>query len=739
MVDHEDNSVVVESPHDYDTDDVSYRLRLLAKNSYFLPPAHLKPNPAELSPLPPKKNTGFLDFFRSKSKPNTPPSAGNQGFENLMPALRTTSDATYVVRQDRAASLPQSPVPPSQGRVVVVREKLSDLASAAKQAEIEIKVRNARREREQNPPLVIDPTDTVDLPPSSSGSLFAVQASALSGLGVQDSLGAAVLADCLPPPRTPGGYDPEDEWRKALLKAAVGHSFDSIHAASMPSTPTPPNRIIDQRIISQPIAELKNQPPTKSTKPPKLPPTQRNSPPTKFSSKLPTTQQNPASRPSTTIPRRAETPSAPLMPLTPAPRKLINPLYSLSQTDLPAAIDVAAPPPPLPEMASVVVKVEASSENPGSRMAGTISPPLPVHALTPSTRTSQEAPSLRTASFESYNDGVTSTNGRPSLSEYSQASPTVSAFHDAVHAVRSSLNQPRQNRTSTESRISATQRQNAISPPPRVSSSTIPPLALSPPPRSSSLQNRLAKGEDLPEKTVEVLEILAPEPTTPPLEESGTVPSFSLLSIDIPSGAISPPSIRSAPPPSGPSTPSFFDVVQMQPNALDDLDSSDESDSDDDEPQQTETQSLTSRDRLMRLGRLGNHSTPHLRPPAADEPPPLPSVDPKQAIGHVSKPAPFFSQKISGKSEDGHGPPSSTFDIYKYTRRQPSYGGSKDIGRKRAATPPPVFVSIRDDETKMQAKDSLKKLDNMLLQHMAAEKSRFKQIANNAASGSQER
>ncbi|KAH9980863.1 hypothetical protein BGW80DRAFT_1266779 [Lactifluus volemus] len=75
----------------------------------------------------------------------------------------------------------------------------------------------------------IDPTDAVDLPPPSENSPFAFQASALRGLGVESSLGAAVLAERLPP-GSPGlwSLDPDEEaWRKALLKEAVDHSLNN--------------------------------------------------------------------------------------------------------------------------------------------------------------------------------------------------------------------------------------------------------------------------------------------------------------------------------------------------------------------------------------------------------------------------------------------------------------------------------------------------------------------------------
>src|SRR6266478_5697324 len=168
--DHHISSVDPDEPYDdyqaFHTDDVSYRLRLLLSNNYFLPPAHSKPSPSDFaSPVaaPYKKATksaapAFLDLFRvgkARSKPTTPPRP---------------------------------------------------------------------------------------LTPASENSPFAFQASALRGLGVESSLGAAVLAERLPP-GTPGVWslDPDEEaWRKALLQEAVGHSLNNTpeHSFHTPSHTT---------------------------------------------------------------------------------------------------------------------------------------------------------------------------------------------------------------------------------------------------------------------------------------------------------------------------------------------------------------------------------------------------------------------------------------------------------------------------------------------------------------------
>jgi hypothetical protein len=124
------------------------------------------------------------------------------------------------------------------GRVVVVREVMEDLIVAAKEAEQDMKVREWRNSQIMLDgfPDVIDPTDVVDLPPPSAGYPFPVQSTAMHGLGVQQSVCAADLADHLPPPSTPSGsslYPPDDAWRRALLHEAVGHSLNASSADSM--------------------------------------------------------------------------------------------------------------------------------------------------------------------------------------------------------------------------------------------------------------------------------------------------------------------------------------------------------------------------------------------------------------------------------------------------------------------------------------------------------------------------
>ena len=242
--------VTAEHP-DFDPNDVSYRLRLLLNNNYFLPPAHAKPNPSSLSPNPldpPKKNKpsngGFFGFFgigKSKSKPSASAPGSPPADQFTGPILRTTSDTPtasgLLQSQVQPLVVPTTtalPTPPPTSRVVVLRERMDDLATAAKEAEKELRSRaDARKQHSSTTPRnrflddVIDPTDAVDLPPPSADSPFAVQTSAAYGLGPMESVGAAVLADRLVAgsPAVWSLNSDEDTWRKELLREAVSHSL----------------------------------------------------------------------------------------------------------------------------------------------------------------------------------------------------------------------------------------------------------------------------------------------------------------------------------------------------------------------------------------------------------------------------------------------------------------------------------------------------------------------------------
>lgn len=262
--------IVFADKQEFDADDVSYRLRLLVNNSYFLPPAHTKPSPLSLNSqtaggqkVYPKPSAGtFLDFFRlgkSKSKPATPSTSSPPPTEQQGPILRTTSDSTTAsgfIPRPSARSLPQTPMhaapAPVNSRVVVVRERMDDLAAAAKEAEQDLRTRAVRKTRSQSITRpqpshldIIDPTDAVDLPPPSSGYPFAVQASAVYGVNISGALDAAVLAEQLAPhsPGTWSSTTDDDAWRKALLAQAVHHSLSNSMDTSFASGSTDRSRL----------------------------------------------------------------------------------------------------------------------------------------------------------------------------------------------------------------------------------------------------------------------------------------------------------------------------------------------------------------------------------------------------------------------------------------------------------------------------------------------------------------
>ena len=577
--------IVTPEHPDFDPDDVSNRLRLLLNNSYFLPPAHAKPTPLALSPNaqePAKKNkpgnNGFLDFFRigkSKSKPTSPVPGSPPALDGSGPILRTTSDTPtasgLLSRVQQAPLIPPvapNPPPPPASRVVVLRERMDDLATAAKEAEKELRKAGSKTKSQTTPNFlddIIDPTDAVDLPPPSADSIFAVQASAVYGLGPQDSVGAAVLAERLVP-NSPGIWSitsEEDSWRKALLREAVSHSLgntpDHSFSSSVSSGPQPPLSPTPQSEATFPTpAMFESQRPrigqritedlsmhTVSSEPSPPPsPSEAQHAPVKSSmssgERSPKVLEHPMLS-AVDPPARAETPAHMPLPLAPPPRKqLVNPLYSLSQPDLPESVSKKSEDPsPGSSTASyhTVRKATSTPDLSGAEdhQRATMSlspPPLPEYqgskrGISPDSRDLSGMPSFstsrsRTASESRYSsdsmsfrtpmDTDVDQNGarpsmtlslpseRPSLSvsvsEYSMPSPTASAFRDAIFGScrppsslsrRSIASQPEplpsQPPVPTPVPTPAVvARSNVISPPPRHSSS-VPPTELPLPPR----------------------------------------------------------------------------------------------------------------------------------------------------------------------------------------------------------------------------------------------------------------
>ncbi|KAI0951158.1 hypothetical protein AcW1_008269 [Taiwanofungus camphoratus] len=847
---------------EFDADDVSYRLRLLVNNNYFLPPAHAKPSPLSLaSPevttnkrgFNKSPNSTFLDFFRigkSKSRPTTPATRSPPAVDhNAGPVLRTTSDSTtasgYVSRPHARSSSPQTPaVPPlphqnSMNRVVVVKERMDDLVTAAKEAEEDMKNRaDGRRTRSQSTPRgkdlldVIDPTDAVDLPPPSPGYPFAAQASAAYGLGIQDSVGAAVLAEQLPP-HSPGiwSLSTEDSWRKALLHEAVSHSLssyspDNSFASSsggqsalpsptapssspdsgMParpsevsSTSTPRNRIGQRILQEQKISSGVEQPPSPTT------PTQTQSRPlsemtlsTAFTS-TPKEATHPAWHMSSSPPR-AETPSE-THPLAPPPRRsqIINPMYSLSEPDLPDACLREGEPSSLmsPHPSTQIVRKALSSPglsaapprdvvaSPQRSALSITPPPVSIHQRMSARASPAMEGACGTPSFSSYRSMMSDddlsyatpldtdadqapprpsvtislpSEGRPSFqSEYSNASPTASAFHDALFgSYRSPSVLSRRSFTTAEGSgpprgvsplpaPTVASRSSVVSPPPRVSSA-MGATVLPPPPRvraikplyRPSLSEHGSTGElgrpsltsTAHESFLDMSESLAASAPGQSLADRRGRPPSSLF-LQIPSDDI-PATIHSAPAPASPTA--FFDRIQSH---LDPLETSDESDEDDSPPAPSSVfesrpravSSHTSSSSSRAIMKLGNHSTPHFRPPSSpmQDPSPFDLVDRKQPIGNVPYSPPrgnYFSSRKRGIGNTDI--PLLPFRPIPQDRSMSA--GSSALRPSSSISRRPATATQAEDKAPRKQRESLQKFDGMLLQHMEDERDRIKRI-----------
>ncbi|EAU85486.2 hypothetical protein CC1G_06387 [Coprinopsis cinerea okayama7 len=824
----------------FDGDDVAYRLQLLVKNNYFLPPAHSKPSPADFAAVdassgkkPVKSSTpAFLDLFRvvkPKSKPNTPPTASPNP-DAPPPMLRTTADSIttgHLLRpqqhQPRTSSqIPRTSPQPRGGRVVVVREKMEDLAVAAKQAEQDL--RNKGLDLVQPPSLgalddVIDPTDAVDVPLPSASYPFAVQASALHGLGVQDSVGAALLADRLPPPKgsnMSSSFDIDDDWRKALLHEAVHHSLDNTPDASFShnlgaSTPVLSGRFRSSSHAPTPTFD-RDTPPRDVQTPPQMLTAKPNSR-EKPRKKIPDLGRNEEHRPapldlddmrreshsSSVLPPRVITPVGPMTPLAPPPRnRYITQHSSSSQTNLPSSLQDSEPPRSNSAASYHTLRRARSSpllsDHDALRRGLVMTPPpVPNSRLVSATTmtsydNSQERPdSITSGSFYTDDDfddeglprhslalsAVHGAHGRPSLSEYSQSSlsPTTSAFQDALNRnpyYSSSMSSLHHSRVSLEQRDRGIHgpgfpRDSTLSPPPPRMSSSLAHVALPPPPRPRNYpyQHRfvprppsdtssLTEAGSLhgPDDVNETLRFDEPAPTSPGLdglEQPRDMPDIPRLSLDSDAHHPIVPSINTGNEP--PSDTSFFDTIQTQPNAMDDLDSSDE-----DElppplpPPSPRIHELDSRTRAISvtssngsrspLMRQQNHSLPYVARAneASTSSRFLPiggggggSSIPKQGVGNVPPKPQYFADR---KSDSGHPMPSVAYSIIQHSQeRLPLSSTSINSDHKEALAKPRPATASQAVPSSWKAQESLRKLDGMLLQHMEAEKDTIKRIA----------
>ncbi|KAG1733622.1 uncharacterized protein EDB91DRAFT_633435 [Suillus paluster] len=754
---------------EFNADDVSYRLQLLVKNNYFLPPAHSKPSPADFAPCVTtcKKATSpaFLDYFRvgkSRSKPASPDSYDGS------PVLRVTSDSTIVSGYGPRGA-PQAFRSPKSvqhmARVVVVREKMDDLVAAAKQAEIDLKGRDVPSDRDRGvrrPKVdvfdgIIDPTDAVDVPPPSANYTLALQASALHGLGIEDSVGAAVLAERLPPPGSPGhsiSLDPQEEaWRKALLHQVVGHSLNSsaVTLSTAPSTPTRsprhphsseslyqralmhPRRMLDKKILENPIVDHHEEPE------PPIAPTTGEPSGRDLVARLPAPERV---RLSSYTPLRAETP-VPQTPLAPPPRRQLGTSqYSHSQSHLPAGStelrrilrkSLSSPilsdfyelrrgpewartpmmtPPPLPSL--------SVSPPPSHRMSR-------MTALTGLSRFTDDSTGFdEIRSRPSLAISLPTTDGgrRPSSSEYSQPSPTASAFRDrwsngfySANSQSPSVDPLPHSRDSSASPHPLIPRPSTMSPPPRPSSS-IAGIALSPPPhRSGNLRqprhSRLheASSSEFSQGTFRSFNSFSPMPSHS--ETRGHLPLPLDVNVSIDSFASG---IHSAPPPSSPAT--FFDHIQNHPNAMDDLDDSDDSRSDIDQdmpvyPVPSPHPSLM---------QLGNRSTPNLARAANESHYQGIPTERNQPVGNVPHKTPYFTSVKASPSSLTH------LTLAQHSQEHLTVDC---VAPQRPDTPGSENVRRWQKEQQALAESS-KRLDGMLIQHMEAEKDTLRRIAQTA-------
>ncbi|KAH9178140.1 hypothetical protein EDB89DRAFT_1929482 [Lactarius sanguifluus] len=790
------SSVDPDEPYDdyqaFNSDDVSYRLRLLVSNNYFLPPAHSKPSPSAFASPKTAKSVGpaFLDIFRvgkTRSKPTTP--TGPSHPELGPPRLRTTADST--ITSSRAASaradpVPRGPVPPTlvaqTSRVAVVREKVDNLALAAEQAEQELKMRvDAKQNSAEHFDDYVDPTDAVDLPPPSENSPFAFQASALRGLGVENSLGAAVLAERLPP-GSPGVWslDPDEEaWRKALLHEAVGHSLNntpessfhtsSSHAATPSSgsmdpsfarsSPTPAPRASTpgmKRNLGQRIVEiLEEQHEAMSLVP---------------QSQLRGRNPSPMSHPSQ-LPQRAETPAEPQTVLPLPWRAPAKPLRSSISTESPGESQR------LSQLSTSASTLRKTSSSPmlhlwhdggprRSRAVVSMTPPPPLLlndrtssvAISPAPLTPRD--SMTSGSHYSVQgpesidhlaepepistrQSFSSLLSRPSVSEYSQISPTVSAFNDGHFGSAPSIPEsiPPNAVADVEDFEGSrdTELIRHLSPPPRASSSFAI-HSLHPPPRFPSSR------EPSPTLVVAQLPSLAPYPSTlssdpgdsserlsayVTVAEHSDSPSFTFrehrpgaadaLRNLQPSSLSIPSSMHSAPPPASPLE--FFDQIDC--DVMDEWETSDESDADVDSPR-----FAAAGGRPSPPGSSQGHSSVLHAPRMTSTPSVSPAVSrddlsvnsgsqEREPVAHVPRPPIYF--KDSNRDQG-----LSNYDLYRPSRSAaaPSSSRASSDTQVRGGSVEDKGYARKEGRTA-----SMQRLDGLMLQHIEAERGTMSRIA----------
>ena len=667
----------------------------------------------------------------------------------------------------------------------MVREKVDNLALAAEQAEQELKIRvDAKQNSAGHFDDYVDPTDAVDLPPPSENSPFAFQASALRGLGVENSLGAAVLAERLPP-GSPGVWslDPDEEaWRKALLHEAVGHSLNNTPAGSFHtsshmatsssgstepsfarSSPTPAPRAsipgvkrnLGQRIVE--ILEEQHESFVSLSPQDAIPQSQ---------SQLRGHDTSPMSH-SSHLPLRAETPVDPQTVLPPPPRPPPKLLRSSISTESPGESQRMS------QLSTSTLRKTSSSpilhlwHDPASRRSRAVvsmTPPLlprdrassvaissapftPRDSMTSGSHYSVQDPEsvdhLAEPDPISTRPSFSSLISRPSMSEYSQISPTVSAFNDGHFASASSYRESMPPDTSADLEDIEGSRDpyliRHLSPPPRASSS-IAIHSLHPPPRFPSsrdpsptlvvaqlpsLNPYLSNSSSDPGDSSERLSAYATvaeqsDSPSPPLREHPTdavdaMSTLQLSSLSIPS------SIHSAPPPASPLE--FFD--QIEGDVMDDWETSDESDVDVETSEfagaparSTSQESSQGHSSVLHASRMT--STPSVSPAVSRDNLSVHSgSQERSAVSNVPRPPIYFKDTMGDQGL-------SSYDLYQLSRSAAASTSS------RVSSETQVRGSSMEDHNYVR-KDgrtaSMQRLDGLMLQHIEAERGTLSRIA----------
>ncbi|KAF8315296.1 uncharacterized protein EI90DRAFT_3159181 [Cantharellus anzutake] len=212
-----------------DPEDMSYRLKLLIRNNYYLPPAHTKPAHIDTrfaqEPQSSKRGAPVIrNLFRIGG-----PKRINTKLSQPSPAHVPNRQLRLGAHVDHLA-LPLAPTTEivseneRKGRVVVIRERLNDLDGSRLPFE--------PTRRAVNSPLpkhvLIDPTDAIDLPS------YAFPSQGTGEHADSRAILASTMVDFIPHSHNLdlGHWAADEAWRRALLTEAVDLSLSSIQTTS---------------------------------------------------------------------------------------------------------------------------------------------------------------------------------------------------------------------------------------------------------------------------------------------------------------------------------------------------------------------------------------------------------------------------------------------------------------------------------------------------------------------------